>query len=196
MLEKVSLAREMQGSARPRQERRRAPSTEEGARERHRPGPANPGTVGHGARRARTSTTNGRTHTTRPFHAGRKQRGGRRRVAGDMTLRIDEKYEEVKSLLSQGKERGVLTSQEVRDQLPEELVADAAELEEVFEFLRAREIDVVEADAEIESEDGAIAEAIPGRRDRRKNEPVPPAEQERTNDPCGCTCARWGRCRS
>ena len=100
-----------------------------------------------------------------------------------MTLRIDEKYEEVKSLLSQGKERGVLTSQEVRDQLPEELVADAAELEEVFEFLRAREIDVVEADAEIESEDGAIAEAIPGRRDRRKNEPVPPAEQERTNDP-------------
>jgi RNA polymerase primary sigma factor len=98
-------------------------------------------------------------------------------------LRIDEKYEEVKALLSQGKERGVLTAQEVRDQLPEELVADAAELEEVFEFLRAREVDVVEADAEIESEDGSIAEAIPGRRDRRKNEPVPPAEQERTNDP-------------
>jgi RNA polymerase primary sigma factor len=98
-------------------------------------------------------------------------------------LRIDEKYEEVKALLSQGKERGVLTAQEVRDQLPEEVVADPAELEEVFEFLRAREVDVVEADAEIESEDGSIAEAIPTRRDRRKNEPVPPAEQERTNDP-------------
>ncbi len=98
-------------------------------------------------------------------------------------MRIDEKYEEVKALLSQGKERGVLTSQEIRDQLPEELVADPAELEEVFEFLRAREVDVVEADAEIESEDSSIAEAIPGRRDRRKNEPVPPAEQERTNDP-------------
>ncbi len=98
-------------------------------------------------------------------------------------MRIDEKYEEVKALLSQGKERGVLTAQEVRDQLPEEVVADPAELEEVFEFLRAREVDVVEADAEIESEDGSIAEAIPTRRDRRKNEPVPPAEQERTNDP-------------
>ncbi|MBP7148058.1 MAG: RNA polymerase sigma factor RpoD [Acidobacteria bacterium] len=98
-------------------------------------------------------------------------------------MRIDEKYEEVKSLLALGKERGCLTGQEIREALPEELLADPAEVEEVYEVLRSREIDILEADAELETDDTALAEAIPGRRgSRRKNEPVP-IEQERTNDP-------------
>jgi len=100
-------------------------------------------------------------------------------------LRIDEKYEEVKALLAQGKEKGCLTPDEIRDQLPDELVADPAEFEEVLELLRAQDIDILEEDQLEEGEDD-LADAVPGRRGgpHRKVEPVlPVVEQERTNDP-------------
>ncbi|MDQ7006657.1 MAG: RNA polymerase sigma factor RpoD [Acidobacteriota bacterium] len=100
-------------------------------------------------------------------------------------MRIDEKYEEVKALLALGKEKGCLTRDEVKEQLPEELLADTAEMEEVYEFLKTQEIDVLDPEQETEREDNELSDALPGRRSdlRRKNDPVPQVEHERTNDP-------------
>ena len=96
-------------------------------------------------------------------------------------MRIDEKYEEVKGLLALGKERGSLSRQEIQEQLPEELLQDVAEYEEVIELLRARDIDVIDAE-ETESDDNELA-ALKESKRQRKGEPAPPLEQERTNDP-------------
>ena len=74
------------------------------------------------------------------------------------TLRIDEKYEEVKALLALGREKGVLTRKEIKAQLPDELVSDPVELEGIFEFLRSREIDVVDPE-EAGADDLATEEA-------------------------------------
>jgi RNA polymerase primary sigma factor len=93
---------------------------------------------------------------------------------------LDEKYEEVKNLLAQGKEKGSLARQEIEEQLPEEVLQDPAEIESVVEFLRARDIDIIDADAEA-GEDNEFA-AVPEKR-QRKGELVPPLEHERTNDP-------------
>jgi RNA polymerase primary sigma factor len=93
---------------------------------------------------------------------------------------LDEKYEEVKNLLAQGKEKGSLARQEIEEQLPEEVLQDPAEIESVVEFLRARDIDIIDADAE-PGEDNEFA-AVPEKR-QRKGDLVPPLEHERTNDP-------------
>ncbi len=98
-------------------------------------------------------------------------------------MRIDEKYpEEVKGLLALGREKGVLTRGEIRMQLPEELLADQAEMDELHDLLRNQEIDILEGD---ELEGDELLETIPATvtTSRRKSDPVPVAEQERTNDP-------------
>ncbi len=99
-------------------------------------------------------------------------------------MRIDEKYpEEVKGLLALAREKGCLTRSEIRLQLPEELLADQAEMDELHDLLRAQEIDILEGDQELEAED-ILGETLPPQIDvRRKNEPLPVGEQERTNDP-------------
>jgi RNA polymerase primary sigma factor len=99
-------------------------------------------------------------------------------------LRIDEKYpEEVKGLLALAREKGCLTRSEIRLQLPEELLADPAEMDELHDLLRAQDIDILEGDQEFDAED-ILGETLPPQIDhRRKNEPLPVAEQERTNDP-------------
>ncbi|NJN63506.1 MAG: RNA polymerase sigma factor RpoD [Acidobacteria bacterium] len=101
-------------------------------------------------------------------------------------MRIDEKYEEVKTLVAAGRDKGALTRAEIRAQLPDELVSDPVELEEIFEFLRSQEIDVLDGESDeaedLQSEDDAIAVVVPGRR-QRKSDPAPVLEQERTNDP-------------
>ncbi len=98
-------------------------------------------------------------------------------------MRIDEKYpEEVKGLLALGREKGVLTRGEIRMQLPEELLADPAEMDELHDLLRNQEIDVLEGEQEFDG-DELLGEQIPPAESRRKSDPVPVAEQERTNDP-------------
>ncbi len=99
-------------------------------------------------------------------------------------MRIDEKYpEEVKGLLALAREKGCLTRSEIRLQLPEELLADQAEMDELHDLLRSQEIDILEGDQELEAED-ILGETLPPQIDvRRKNEPLPVGEQERTNDP-------------
>jgi RNA polymerase primary sigma factor len=98
-------------------------------------------------------------------------------------LRIDEKFEEVKALVVAGREKGALTREEIRGQLPDELVSDPVELEEVFEFLRSQEIDVLEPDSDDGADDADLAAAVSRRDPHRKSEPAPVLEQERTNDP-------------
>ncbi|GAB4371848.1 MAG: RNA polymerase sigma factor RpoD [Acidobacteriota bacterium] len=100
-------------------------------------------------------------------------------------MRIDEKYEEVKALIAAGREKGSLTRSEIKAQLPDELVSDPVELEEIFEFIRSQEIDVVDpeeqASDDLPGDEAALAASV-GRRGR-KSEPAPVLEQERTNDP-------------
>ncbi len=100
-------------------------------------------------------------------------------------MRIDEKYEEVVNLLAMGKQKGTLTRDDIKEQLPDELLADQRELDEVHELLKAQEIDVLEPDQEIERDSEEISDPIPGRRGdlRRKSDPAPVAEHDRTNDP-------------
>jgi RNA polymerase primary sigma factor len=98
-------------------------------------------------------------------------------------LRIEEKYEEVRELLKSVKDKGSVTKDEVREQLPEELLADPAETEQVYELLREHEIDVLEPDAELEEGDGNELSVETRRADSRRRETVPVGEVERTNDP-------------
>ncbi len=99
-------------------------------------------------------------------------------------MRIEEKYEEVRNLLTLGKEKGALSPQEIKEQLPDELVADPADMEEVFELLRSREIDVIDPDNVGEREGEDLPDGLSRRNDpRRKAETVASTEHERTNDP-------------
>lgn len=100
-------------------------------------------------------------------------------------MKIDEKYsEEVKSLLSLGRERGTLTRGEIRMQLPEELLADPAEMDELHDLLRSQDIEVLEGEGEMEGED-PLTDADPdaAAAELRRKEAIPVPEQERTNDP-------------
>jgi RNA polymerase primary sigma factor len=98
-------------------------------------------------------------------------------------LRIDEKYEEVGALLAGARQRGSVTKEEMTERLPDELLADETEMDELRELFKSNDIDVIDPDATDESE---ATELVPGSStrsgSRRKNDVVIP-EPERTNDP-------------
>jgi len=64
----------------------------------------------------------------------------------EATIRIDEKYEEVKQLVITGRERGYLGYDEINDMLPEELTASPDEVDEVFALLESQGIELVDAE--------------------------------------------------
>ncbi len=97
---------------------------------------------------------------------------------GERTLRIDQRYEEVKTLFAVSKEKGAISREEIREHLPDDLLADAIEMEEVFELLRREGIEVLES-APL-GDDAALAAKIDL---RRKNVQLMVSDQERTNDP-------------
>ncbi|RMG48720.1 MAG: RNA polymerase sigma factor RpoD [Acidobacteria bacterium] len=101
---------------------------------------------------------------------------------GRGTVKIQEKYEEVGTLLALACEKGSITREEIKEHLPDELIADRGEMEELFELLRTHEVDVIDAD-EAEGEDPLLEEPAAERRLETTKKALVPPEPERTNDP-------------
>src|SRR5439155_9868943 len=61
-------------------------------------------------------------------------------------LGIEEKYEEVRQLISIGRQRGYLVYDEVNDILPEEVSTSVDEIEELYERLASHGIELVDSE--------------------------------------------------
>ena len=105
-----------------------------------------------------------------PAHA----RGSNRRVA----LSIEEKYDEVRQLITMGKEKGYLLYEEVNDMLPSE-ISSSDDLDDIFSMFGSMGIEVVDSEQKFrepkEGEEGAGARPHPRRagQDQRPRPHVP-----------------------
>ncbi|MCM2258670.1 MAG: RNA polymerase sigma factor RpoD, partial [Vicinamibacteria bacterium] len=91
-----------------------------------------------------------------------------------MALSIEEKYDEVRTLITMGKEKGYLLYEEVNDMLPPELTA-SDDLDDIFAMFAAMGIEVVDNETKLrdkgEGEEGAEIDLTPGALDKT-NDPV------------------------
>jgi RNA polymerase primary sigma factor len=91
-----------------------------------------------------------------------------------MALSIEEKYDEVRTLITMGKEKGYLLYEEVNDMLPPELTA-SDDLDDIFAMFGAMGIEVVDNETKLrdkgEGEEGAEIDLTPGALDKT-NDPV------------------------
>jgi len=95
----------------------------------------------------------------------------------------EEKYEEVRQLLTLGKERGYLAYEEISEMLPEEVSSAPDEIEEIFSLFEAHGVELVDADAK----EHLTRPDAPARKDAKdggdgKTE-APAVILEKTNDP-------------
>ncbi|PYT06812.1 MAG: hypothetical protein DMF49_10040, partial [Acidobacteria bacterium] len=58
-------------------------------------------------------------------------------------MRIEEKYEQVRHLISLGRERGYLVYDELNEALPEEIATSVEDIEDLYEALGNHGIEVV-----------------------------------------------------
>src|SRR5512145_985417 len=92
-----------------------------------------------------------------------------------MALSIEEKYDEVRQLITMGKEKGYLLYEEVNDLLPSEM-SSSDELDDIFSMFGSMGIEVVDSEqkyrekAEV-GEEGAELDLTPGALDKT-NDPV------------------------
>jgi RNA polymerase primary sigma factor len=91
-----------------------------------------------------------------------------------MALSIEEKYDEVRQLITMGKEKGYLLYEEVNDMLPGE-ISSSDELDDIFSMFGSMGIEVVDSEqklrAEKDGEEGAELDLTPGALDKT-NDPV------------------------
>jgi RNA polymerase primary sigma factor len=91
-----------------------------------------------------------------------------------MALSIEEKYDEVRQLITMGKEKGYLLYEEVSDMLPSE-ISSSDELDALFAMFGAMGIEVIDSEQRLreksEGEDGAELDLTPGTLDKT-NDPV------------------------
>src|ERR1051326_5179294 len=91
-----------------------------------------------------------------------------------MALSIEEKYDEVRQLITLGKEKGYLLYEEVNDMLPSELSSSDA-LDDIFSMFGSMGIEVVDSEQKYrekaEGEEGAELDLTPGTLDKT-NDPV------------------------
>ena len=91
-----------------------------------------------------------------------------------MGLSIEEKYDEVRQLITMGKEKGYLLYEEVNDMLPSEL-SSSDELDDIFSMFGSMGIEVVDSEQKYrekaEGEEGAELDLTPGTLDKT-NDPV------------------------
>ena len=99
-----------------------------------------------------------------------------------MALSIEEKYDEVRQLITMGKEKGYLLYEEVNDMLPSE-ISSSDELDDIFSMFGSMGIEVVDSEQKYPGEGG-------GRR-RARSWTSPRAPWTRPTTPSACTCARW-----
>jgi RNA polymerase primary sigma factor len=91
-----------------------------------------------------------------------------------MALSIEEKYDEVRQLITMGKEKGYLLYEEVNDMLPSE-ISSSDELDDIFSMFGSMGIEVVDSEQKYrekaENEEGAELDLTPGTLDKT-NDPV------------------------
>jgi RNA polymerase primary sigma factor len=91
-----------------------------------------------------------------------------------MALSIEEKYDEVRQLITMGKEKGYLLYEEVNDMLPSE-ISSSDELDDIFTMFGSMGIEVVDSEQKFreksEGEEGAELDLTPGALDKT-NDPV------------------------
>jgi RNA polymerase primary sigma factor len=104
-------------------------------------------------------------------------------IRRDKLLSIEEKYDEVKTLITIGKEKGYLLYDEVNDMLPSE-VSSSEELDELFDAFGTHGIDVVESEDKYkELKEAGIANFEKGRRRQEIELDLTPGVLDKTNDP-------------
>ena len=121
-----------------------------------------------------------------------------------MSLAIEEKYDQVRTLITMGKERGYLLYDEVNDILPAE-VHSSEEIEDLLSTFERYGIDIYEdisaakaARAELEVAEPMEAEAkeeVAGRQRRGRTRPDAGHAREDGTTRSACTCGRWAPCR-
>jgi RNA polymerase primary sigma factor len=90
-----------------------------------------------------------------------------------MALSIEEKYDEVRQLITMGKEKGYLLYEEVNDMLPGD-ISSSDELDDIFSMFGSMGIEVVDSEQrfrEKAEEEGAELDLTPGTLDKT-NDPV------------------------
>jgi len=91
-----------------------------------------------------------------------------------MALTIEEKYDEVRQLITMGKEKGYLLYEEVNDMLPSEITS-SDDLDDIFSMFGSMGIEVVDSEQKFrekgEGEEGAEIDLTPGALDKT-NDPV------------------------
>jgi len=91
-----------------------------------------------------------------------------------MALSIEEKYDEVRQLITLGKEKGYLLYEEVNDMLPSE-ISSSDELDDIFSMFGSMGIEVVDSEQKFrekgEGEEGVELDLTPGTLDKT-NDPV------------------------
>ena len=96
-------------------------------------------------------------------------------------LAIEEKYDEVKSLIAIGKEKGYLLYDEVNENLPSE-VSSSEELDELFDVFGTAGIDIVESEEKYKQMKAAGLAGL-GKPSRDVELDLTPGALEKTNDP-------------
>jgi RNA polymerase primary sigma factor len=92
-----------------------------------------------------------------------------------MALSIEEKYDEVRTLITMGKEKGYLLYEEVNDMLPSE-ISSSDDLDDIFSMFGSMGIEVVDSEQKLRekaeaAEEGAELDLSPGTLDKT-NDPV------------------------
>ncbi len=91
-----------------------------------------------------------------------------------MALSIEEKYDEVRQLITMGKEKGYLLYEEVNDMLPSE-ISSSDELDDIFSMFGSMGIEVVDSEQKFreakDGEEGQELDLTPGALDKT-NDPV------------------------
>src|SRR5688500_13544871 len=91
-----------------------------------------------------------------------------------MALSIEEKYDEVRQVITMGKEKGYLLYEEVNEMLPSE-ISSSDELDDIFSMFGSMGIEVVDSEQKFreakEGEEGQELDLTPGALDKT-NDPV------------------------
>jgi len=95
-------------------------------------------------------------------------------------LNLEDKYDEVRQLVTLGKERGFLAIEEVTEMLPDEISNSPDEVEEVFSLLETQGIELV--DDETKERLKVLSGQPPPKRKEDANKPIADP-LEKTNDP-------------
>src|SRR2546427_11670418 len=101
-----------------------------------------------------------------------------------VTQGIEEKYEEVRQLISIGRQRGYLVYDEVNDILPEEISTSVEEIEELYDRLGSHGIELV--DSEDQWKERVAANEAKGAlvaKEEGTKLALTPGTREKTNDP-------------